>query len=190
MQLTPDATYADEYLLSWTQVAGADDYILQESQTASFTLPATRYQGSALSYAVTGQDGGDWYYRIAAANQAGSSPWSSSVISITVPAPALPAPTLQAISNLNGHEAFPLQWTAVTTATSYILEASQDMYFSSPTPVYTGTLTAYSMQTDSGGSWFFRVRAASAGGRSAWSLPRSTLVYYRIRLPVMMKPKP
>ena len=190
LQLTPDATYADEYLLSWTQVAGADGYILQESQTASFTLPATRYQGSALSYAVTGQDGGDWYYRIAAANQAGSSPWGSSVISITVPAPALPAPTLQAISNLYGHEAFPLQWTVVTTATSYILEASRDMYFSSPTPVYTGPLTAYSMQTDSGGTWFFRVRAASAAGRSAWSLPRSTLVYYRIRLPVMMKTKP
>ncbi len=190
LQLTPDASFPDEYWLSWSQMAGADGYILQESQEISFSLPMTRYQGAALNYSVTGQDGGDWFYRVAATNQAGTGPWSTPVISITVPPPALPAPDLNVISNPLGIDTFPLDWSAVTGASEYILEASLDMYFSDPRPVYSGTLNTIQVQVHTGGDWYFRVRAASGADRSAWSLPRSTFVYHRIRLPLVTKAGP
>lgn len=190
LQLTPDATHPDAYLLAWSQVAGADSYQLQESSNAGFTSPTTRYLGSALSYAVTGQAGGDWYYRVAAANQAGSGAWSTTEISITVPAPALASPVLGAISNPDHSDTFTLTWTTVSGATAYILEASPDPYFSVTTPVYTGGQAAFQMTTESGGYWYFRVRATAPGQWSAWSLPRSTQVIYRIMLPVMRRSNP
>ena len=187
LQLTPDGADLDAYRLSWSQVTGAETYILQESQAAGFASPVTRYLGTSLSYAVTGQEGGDWYYRVAASNQAGASAWSTSEISVTVPAPALEPPVLAPISNPDNEDTFALNWSAVPTVTAYSLEASQDMYFSQPAPVYTGALTSFQMKTDTGGNWYFRVRAIALDGRSAWSLPRSTQVFYRIRLPVILK---
>jgi hypothetical protein len=106
-----------------------------------------------------------------------------------VPAPALPAPLLLAIANPNGNESFTLQWSEVQAA-SYILEASLDMYFSDPTPVYSGTLRTFQMQAGTGGDWYFRVRAIGDAGRSAWSLPQATFVYHRIRLPLITKTGP
>jgi hypothetical protein len=189
LQLT-SGKVLDEYQLSWTQVAGADAYLLQESAQITFSLPSTRYLGPSLSYAVTGQPGGEWFYRVAAVNEVGTGLWSTSVISTVVPAPAFPAPVLLAITNPNRNESFTIQWSDVDDADSYSLEASLDMYFSDPTPVYSGTLTTLQMQADNGGNWYFRVRAIGDAGRSAWSLPQSTFVYHRIRLPLITKTGP
>jgi ligand-binding sensor domain-containing protein len=72
-----------DFVVGWSDAIGADTYTLQEGDDADFTSPTTRYIGSDSQYAVSGQSGGTWYYRVRASNAAGDGPWSN-VESVTV----------------------------------------------------------------------------------------------------------
>ncbi len=74
-----------DYIVDWSDVTGADTYILEESDNADFTNPSTVYAGSDSEYTVSGQDGGIWYYRVKASGVAGDSDWSNTE-SVTVQA--------------------------------------------------------------------------------------------------------
>ena len=65
------------YLVQWTASAPATTYILQVSSQPIFSHPTTVYNAPDTQYVVTNQPKGTWYYRVRAANQAGSSPWST-----------------------------------------------------------------------------------------------------------------
>jgi hypothetical protein len=175
----------DAYTITWSASAGADGYLLQQSEDITFTLPITRYMGSAQLYRVTGQDGGDWYYRVLSYNLAGNSSWSTEVQSTTVTTPALQTPILAPIENSDKDGEYTIQWTPVTSATGYILEESSDPYFSSPIQIFSDTLTQTMITEKIGGKWHYRVRATSPQGNSPWSNSRSTTVIGQIFLPVM-----
>jgi hypothetical protein len=176
----------DEYLLSWSAVAGATGYTLQEAGNASFSSAQTRYSGAARQYRVTGQPGGTWYYRVRTESPWGESAWSQTR-STTVAAAALPAPALSPISNGDRDGNYVVNWAAVSGANSYRLEQSPDSYFSNPVEVFAGTATSFSVTDQPGGTWHYRVRALGPAGRSPWSAPRSTTVLVRAFLSLVAK---
>jgi len=76
-----------DYLIEWSTVTEATGYRLEEANSPTFASPTVRYSGPAISFTVTRQAGGDWYYRVRAANDTGISAWSNtqsvSVIPLT-----------------------------------------------------------------------------------------------------------
>lgn len=176
----------DEYTVSWGTVSGAAGYELQEANNASFTGATTRYKGSSTSYNITGQAGGTWYYRVRAYNVAGNGPFSGSQ-STSVPAAPLSEPDLLPISNPQNIGSYTVDWTDVGGASGYILEATRDPYFIDTTVVYSGTASSLPVSGQIPGNWGYRVRANSAAGMSAWSSAEFTLVYAKIRLPMIVR---
>lgn len=176
----------DVYTVTWGTVTGAAGYELQEANNGSFTGATTRYKGNSTSYAITGQAGGTWYYRVRAYNLAGNGPFSGSQ-STTVPPAPLSEPDLLPILNPEDDGSYSVNWTSVGGASGYILEATRDPYFIDTTVVYSGTAISLPVNGQLPGGWGYRVRANSAGGMSAWALPEFTDVIAKIRLPMIVR---
>lgn len=177
---------ADAYTVNWSASVAADGYLLQEDDNGAFSSPTTRYMGSTTQYAVTGQAGGDWYYRVLAYNDGGDSPWSNTQ-STTVTVSPLAAPNLLTISNADRDGNYTVDWDEVTGAMTYTLEVSSNLYFTDPAEVYTGTLSQFDVTDQAGGTWHYRVRAANATDNSPWSNSQSTQVNSEIFLPLVVK---
>ena len=176
----------DAYALSWTAVAGAQGYLLQEDDNLSFTSPTTRYDGTSTAYDVTGQPGGTWYYRAYAYNAVGTGP-ASNIVSTTVAAAGLSAPVLNAIANADKDGNYALDWSSVGGATSYTLEESSTPYFSTTLVIYSGAVSDYTVIDQGGGWWYYRVRAHSATESSPWSNTQATVVMSYFYLPLALR---
>jgi subtilisin family serine protease len=178
--------YGDAYLVSWQMPVGAAGYRLEEADNPSFAGATTRYDGSELHYAIAGQSGGTWYYRVLAYNSAGDSPWSNTRNTTVGPRP-LPAPTMSPISNPDAAGDYLVDWSDVTGATSYTLEQSSDPYFAHPVEVYTDIVSRFDVIGQPGGTWYYRARASGADGSGSWSNAQSTVVTSYLYLPLVLK---
>lgn len=67
------------YVVEWKDSTGALTYTLEEDNDPGFASPTLRYAGSDSEFEVTGQPGGEWYYRVKAGNGGGDGPWSNTV---------------------------------------------------------------------------------------------------------------
>jgi len=175
----------DAYTITWSAPTGAQGYLLQESGEASFSSVTTRYLGSNTQYVVTGQAGGDWYYRVQAYNAAGDSPWSNNE-STTVNPSSIDAVNLLPINNPDTEKSYTVDWDDVVSATSYILEESDNPYFVDSAVVYSGPLTQVMITDQTGGTWYYRARALGASDQGPWSNTQSTLVETIVYLPVVL----
>jgi subtilisin family serine protease len=173
----------DAYTLTWTATTGATSYRLQESADLAFTAPITRYVGISTSYAITGQPGGTWYYRVEAHNQAGFGP-PSNTEGVTVTASGVPAPVLSPIDYGISASNYTVAWTAVQSAT-YTLEESRSVYFEAPAIAYAGALTSYQAIDQGAGPWHYRVRAHTVAGSSPWSNVESVPAF--VYLPLVVR---
>jgi thermitase len=160
------------YQVQWSASAGAAGYKLEEDDNPGFGSPTARYTGPATAFDVTGQEGGTWYYRVRAHNQAGDSPWSSRQ-SVTVK-PA--APILSPISNPSNDDEYQVSWSAATGATGYTLEQATSLSFSDATVRYDGMELEYNVTGQDEGNWYYQVRAYNGAGHSPWSNKESTTV--------------
>jgi thermitase len=173
----------DEYQISWSPTTAATSYLLEEDDNNTFSTPQTRYAGTSLSYNVTGQAGGPWYYRVRASNSGGTSD-PSNVVSTIVAPPALDAPDLEPINNEDKDDSYSIEWSAVSGSVDYVLEQSASPYFDAPEPVYTGPLTQFPVIEQPGGTWHYRVRAIKSDSeKSPWSNAESAVVPVWIYLP-------
>jgi hypothetical protein len=161
-----------DYAVSWSASPGATGYTLEEDDSYDFSSPTVRYDGSALAFNVVAQEGGTWYYRVRAYNDAGSSSWSSKRSVAVRPY----APTLFAISNGGNADEYVVDWSAAAGAKRYILEEDNSDTFSSPTTRYSGKVTEYSVTGQPEGTWYYRVLARNTAGDSPWSNPQATTV--------------
>jgi len=77
------------------------------------------------------------------------------------------APTLNPIDNADGNGFYTVSWSTAELADSYALEEDDNASFSSPTTVYEGTGTSWSVPSPgrSSGTYYYRVR-----GRNQWGL--------------------
>ena len=80
------------YQVSWTAVANATEYELEEQLNGSAWVNA--YTGEATSTIVVGRSQGTSCYQVRAVNVGGSSPWSSTTVCTTV-APPIADPDLK-----------------------------------------------------------------------------------------------
>jgi uncharacterized repeat protein (TIGR01451 family) len=76
---------ASSYTVSWSAVAGAESYQLEEATSSDFANPTLVYSGLATSHQVTGKSNGTYYYRVRAVNGAVTGAWSN-VVSTAVEA--------------------------------------------------------------------------------------------------------
>lgn len=79
------------YIVSWSAVANATSYTLEEDDNAGFTSPTAVYTGANTQTTLTSQTVGTYYYRIKASNSLGSTGWSNTEsASVTVMPPPCP----------------------------------------------------------------------------------------------------
>lgn len=129
---------------------------------------------SLTSESVGGLAPATYFWRVQAVDGAlNISPWSAtrSFVVTGSGTGALAAPTLGTLidgAQYHPMESFPISWSAVTGASSYVVEASRDPAFPAPVEVRFDNIPdpAYSLTFHSSliGSWNVRVRAVGADG--------------------------
>jgi uncharacterized repeat protein (TIGR02543 family) len=159
--------------LSWNPSSGATGYGLQVATNSAFSSP-TSYSTANTTYALTGLTNNTVYYwRVNASNTGGTSNWSAARSFTTIVAAPAP-PVLSSPANNETNVAIPatLVWSTSVGAATYDLQVDTAASFSSPALMNFPTLTVPSYSISgllNNKPYYWHVRAANAGGTSAWS---------------------
>jgi len=162
------------FTANWGTVTHATGYWIDVSTNDSFTGLLPSYSnataGTGSSFAVSGLlPGGTYYYRVRASNVSGTSA-SSAPLSVTL----LPASPLATAPQNLGTSGFIATWNAVNGAIGYRLDVASDQAFTSFIQGYNnrdvGNVLSFTVTgTESGTTYFYRVRAITSGGTSSSS---------------------
>jgi YD repeat-containing protein len=148
------------FSVSWTSVAGATSYKLQESAKGGAWTDVSGVSGT--SKAISGKTAGTYDYRVYGCNLAGCGPVSASVRVIEIDPPTGVATLTAPAINTTG--SYSVSWTAVSGATSYQLDESSNggatwaavTGVSGTSKAFTGKSTATEFR--------YRARACNAAG--------------------------
>ena len=157
--------------LNWNQATNASSYSIEVSQSAGFSTIANSLNAiTTNSTSLTGLiPGTTYYWRVKANNADGSSDWSASrSFTTNMTAPTLGLPTNAAT---NSSIAPTLNWTAITNASSYLVEISTDATFTTLLSAK-NTVTTNSLGLSgliAGTTYYWRVKANSSLTSSNWS---------------------
>ena len=166
-----------ELTLQWGAAENSQNYRVQVDDDIDFSSPLVdetlppepepNLAVSSLTVATT------YYWRVRAANAGGESDWSAPGSFTTVPAPPAIAPTLVSPAQGSRDQARvpTLEWGTPEGATTYAIQLDDDTDFTSPV-IDQSDLTETSLQTAElafATTYYWRVRAANAGGVSDWS---------------------
>jgi hypothetical protein len=179
--------------LMWNASSGATSY-LREVATDSFfvsmvlsdTITSTSGLVNGLSNSMV------YYWRVKAANGAGSSAWSTVWDFTTVGSGGLSAPVL--VSPVNGDTGVSLNptlvWGSVSGATRYEVQVSTDASFGSIFFADTVTGVTDGLSGLSGGTqYYWRVNAGNVSGTSPWSAVWSFRTIFNVPgTPVLVSP--
>jgi serine protease len=169
-----NSSKSGSFTVDWDDVANADEYTLQEDDNSSFTSPSTAYGGTASQADINGKTGGTWYYRVRAENSSGTLGWSNTVSTVVKPDP----PVLDAITNPGNTDSYSVTWSTSANADGYLLQEATTGTFDDATTRYMGADTQYTVTGQTGGFWYYRVRADSPSGTSDWSTTKSVFVNF------------
>lgn len=159
----PATSYTGNYTVSWTQVAGATSYRLDESANSGTWTQI--YSGGGTSAVIAGRGNGSYAYRVTVCNGAGCSAVSASK-TVQVTHPPAQAPTLVVPSTaLNG--SYSISWSAVSTATRYVLEQSANS--GTWTEAQDGAAISKAFSGIAAGTYAYRVKACNVAGCGATS---------------------
>lgn len=162
--------------LSWNSSTGADSYGVQVSTDPNFATTVYNQSGiTATSTTVTGLAGSTVYYwRVNAANTGGISSWSVTFSFTTTAGSAPAAPILS--SPVNGssnvsRSSLTLSWNTSSGASSYTVQVSTDVAFSTIIYTSSGTSTTATINSTLGShvTYYWRVNASNSNGTSGWS---------------------
>ena len=172
---------------NWNASSGADGYYLDVATDSLFTSMVSGYDnlnaGNVTTYNVTGLTANtDYYYRVRAYNNGGTS-GNSNVIALTT-LPDIPAaPNATAATNIT-QTSFDANWDSSTGADGYYLDVATDDQFTSYVSGYenlnVGNVTTYSVTgLNENTDYYYRVRAYNTGGTSGNSnvINVTTLAY-------------
>jgi YD repeat-containing protein len=165
----PTTSYTGSYTVSWSGVAGATSYTLQEQVNggAWATIQAT----SATSKALSGKGSGTYGYRVQGCNVSGCGPWSTTASISVLRVPAAPAwVSVPSSASYQGPgSGFAVGWASVSGATSYNVQRTTTSIASHPVAaVYTGTATSVT-QLMLPGTYVYAAQACNASGCSGWT---------------------
>jgi titin len=163
--------------LSWTAVAGATGYIVQQ-QGGTVSAPTWTQVGTVLGAQVDNLNVGSltsgtaYNFRVIAVDSAGNSLPSATFGTTTL----LSAPTITVTAATTTSNT--ITWPSVIGATSYVVQQSLDSatWTTVGSPVAAaGTTQTYTDGTlNAGTEYFYRVQAVDAGGSSQFSAVAST----------------
>ena len=161
----------------WTQVTAATDYYLEVATDPGFTnLVFGTWIGNYIGVDLTGfPDDGQWYYwRVAAGNAEGSSPFSSVWSFVNGPSDIPDIPAL--ISPANGANAagtmVSFRWTQAARANDYYLQIATDSAFTNLVfDEWIGNYIGLNLGgfPDIGQTYYWRVAAGNVLGSSFFS---------------------
>lgn len=160
------------YTVSWTPVATATSYEVQESGSGG--VWSAFYSGSALSKSVTGHAGGVFNYQARACNTYGCGPWSATATTV-VNLPPSNAPVLNAPA-LSTNGSYTVNWGAIAGATTYTLEQSANG--GAYGVVQNTAALAWNASSQPAGSYVYRAKACNPAGCSGYSATVSVTVLY------------
>jgi hypothetical protein len=162
--------------ISWTSVAGATGYIVQQqgSTSTTWTQVGSTLPGEADTANVASLTAGTSYtFRVIAVDAAGNS--LPSTVATTSTLLAAPVATVVAASTTSNT----ITWPSITGATAYVIQRSSDganwTSLTAPT-LATGATQTYTDSTglSAGTEYFYRVAATDAGGTSQYSTVAGT----------------
>lgn len=158
-----DGSLTGSYTVSWTGVAGAATYTLQEQVNGGGWI-TVRADG-ATSWGTSGRGAATYGYRVQACNAGGCGPWSATASLAVTLKPAVPSVFSPAdeITVKRQNLGFTIAWSGSQGATSYQYEV---VGYTSGTV----TSTSVNIYLINGGAYMYRVRACGAGGAcSNWN---------------------
>ena len=167
----PTGSTTGTYGISWSEVAHATGYELQERVGAGEW--AGLYEGPAAAHLVADRATGTWGYQVRACNAAGCSGWSAEAALDVLRAPAA-TPTItqnrkrQWYVQSRVEIACDVEWTPVVSATSYELQVAGNglVMYAGPNTAVAGTRSSATYCAPS-----HQVRACNSSGCSEWSAP-------------------
>ncbi len=176
------AVSANGFTANWSASAGATTYYLDVATDMGFTDFVAGYNnracGSASSQSVSGlASGSSYYYRVRSSNASGTSGNSTTQSATTLPA----APVTLAADTV-GTSSFRARWNPATGATAYYLDVATDAGFTAFVAGYNNkAVGANTSEPVAGllpaGTYYYRVRAANAGGTGASSASQTVALY-------------
>ena len=158
------AVSGDSITVTWGSVSGATSYTVQRNTGGSWMQV---YSGKARTFSETVGVWNSLQYRVQAVNQAGGGSWGYSR-AITV----YTSPTLTVPQQVMQGQSVPVNWTAISGASSYTLQrkANTDAAW---VQVYSGGNTTFS---ETAGTWTsvqYRVQAVFSGTAGGWATSAS-----------------
>lgn len=166
----PASNYTGAYSVTWTSVATASRYELQERLGSGSW--STIHNAAQTSRAVSGKSTGSWGYRVRACNDAGCAGWSATkATAVTLPPTSVPTVTAPA-SNATG--GYTVSWSSVAAATKYQLQ--ERLGSGSWSTIHDAAGTSKALSGKATGAWSYRARACNAGGCAGWSAVKSVQV--------------
>lgn len=164
----------DGITISWSEVNGAEAYILQEGIDPDFTQSLTSIKTSNTKKYINDKKNCSlfYYYRVCASRAGKVSPWSNT-ISIAFPLSEfekcipelLSAPNLEL--KIDDHYYF--DWESVKEATDYILQESTDPAFDTASTIYKGKSQKFPIQCRNKGIYYYRIKAQRNSESGPWS---------------------
>ncbi|MDH5832405.1 RHS repeat protein [Luteimonas sp. M1R5S59] len=151
------------FTVSWTAVAAASAYQLQERQGSGSWVSYAN--SSALSRAITGKAAGSWSYQVRACNDAGCGGWSAiKSVNVLYPPAGPPTLTVPAASSTGSYTA---SWPGVATANRYQLQ--ERLGTAAWTTIQETAAISKALSGQAAGQWSYQVRACNDAGCSAYS---------------------
>ncbi len=179
--------------LTWNAISNAVSYTLQVSANNSFSSFVYNQSGlTNTSQLISGlNSNATYYWRVSSTNIYGTSSWSSVFSFKTLASPIAPTLLTPANNAIDISLTTTLNWNALTNASSYTLQVSENNSFTSF--VYNQTNLTNLSQQISGLNYFtiyyWRVNAINYYGTSGWSSTWSfTALGTAPQAPVLLTP--
>jgi predicted phage tail protein len=160
---TPASNNTGSYTVSWSAVATATSYQVEESANGGgWTLIHNAAGGSK---AISGKGTGSYAYRARACNAAGCGGNSATATTqVTLPPAGVPTMTVPATSTTGSYT---VSWSAVSGATSYLLEEQTNG--GGWVQIYNAAGGSLTISGKGNGSYNYRVKGCNLAGCAGWS---------------------
>jgi hypothetical protein len=168
---SPDSSSTGSYTVSWTSVADATYYELEQRKDGGAWVLI--HDTPAVNRPIAGLTNGVYGYRARGCNSTGCGPYSA-VKNTTVTLAALGQPVLTGSTSVPRGTPFGLSWTTVSGATQYVLRRNRNGGVYSI--VYDGPGTSVTQTIAMLGTYTYNVTACNASGCG----PASANVYVEI----------
>ncbi len=159
--------------VSWSDIDNTIIYQFERDTNINFPNPKIKYtKAFSVTDSISADESTVFYYRVRAINAAGKSDWSN-LENISLSFPLLPArPTLiDPGVSYNSGTPFNLGWQSSETTASFSVERDTSTAFDDAVTIYSGTskAVAQTLTVSTDTTYYFRVRAKTNAGYSAWS---------------------